>query len=262
MKLGLVLVSCDLKPQYLEFWPLVHRAWEHLVKVRCIMILVAESLPENLEYTEDVILFPPVPGIHTALQAQCLRMLYPGLITNLGNEGILISDMDMIPMSPEYFIESIGPYDSDLFITYRGGEDKRIYICYNVASSQTWSEIWGVYDEQQLRGRLQHWNKQIFYEGRHGGEGWSTDELQLYSAVQTWRSGAGAQRFAALHDRQLGFYRLDRQAGDGPADISNEIFGHIGRYTDYHMNFPYSQYQPRLEKIYELTLAFWIPPPT
>src|SRR5439155_24706905 len=82
MRLARALIACDLNPDYLAFWPSTRRAWEEIVGIEPLLVLVAgpDEIPPELQGDEAVIPFPPVGGIHTTLQAQSIRLLYPGLV--------------------------------------------------------------------------------------------------------------------------------------------------------------------------------------
>ena len=105
MKITKCLVACDLNPTYLEFYPLVRKYWKNIVGIDTILILIADEIPYDLkEFSDEIILFKPVENIHTAFQAQCIRILYPSIIGS--NENIIISDMDLIPLNKKYYIEN------------------------------------------------------------------------------------------------------------------------------------------------------------
>ena len=80
MKITKCLVACDLNEIYLEFYPIVRKYWKNVVGIDTVLILIADEIPYNLnEFRDEIILFKPVDDIHTAFQAQCIRILYPCL---------------------------------------------------------------------------------------------------------------------------------------------------------------------------------------
>src|SRR5439155_17037191 len=96
-RLGLThaLVASDLNERYLGCWPLARRAWREYVGVDACLVLVAEpdDVPETLSAEPGVVVFPPAPGLHTAFQAQGIRLLYPGLLDTDG--AVITADIDM-----------------------------------------------------------------------------------------------------------------------------------------------------------------------
>jgi len=84
---------------------------------------------------------PAVAGVHTAFQAQCIRLLYPALLETEG--AVVISDADMVPVSRRYFRRAVERIPEDHFVAFRdvtlaSGE---IPICYNAALPQTWRGV-------------------------------------------------------------------------------------------------------------------------
>src|SRR5581483_10874410 len=97
-RLGRVLLACDLNRDYLDFWPSTRRAWEEIVGIKPTLVLVSpeECVPADLREDPAVIVFKPVEGIHTAFQAQCIRLLYPALVETAG--AVMIADIDLYPL--------------------------------------------------------------------------------------------------------------------------------------------------------------------
>ena len=107
MKVSCVLVACNDNPKYLQFWPIVKKAWWDLVGLPCIMVYVGSTLPEELKNDPAVLHWKPSPSWPTATQAQVIRLLYPALLKCDG--AVLLSDMDMIPMQRDFFIKGFEP---------------------------------------------------------------------------------------------------------------------------------------------------------
>ena len=82
--------------------------------------------------------------MHTAFQAQCIRLLYPSLIKT--SNSIIISDMDVIPLSPKYFMDTVKSIDDNKFVYYRNAVLKRkmIAIANVAARPTTWKEIFQI----------------------------------------------------------------------------------------------------------------------
>ena len=116
MKIDKCLVACDLNKIYTDFYPLVKKYWKHIVDIDTILILIADDIPSELkEFSEDIIVFAPIPDIPTAFQAQCIRILYPALLNN----NIIISDMDLICLNKRYYVDNVENFDESNFIIYR-----------------------------------------------------------------------------------------------------------------------------------------------
>jgi hypothetical protein len=237
MKLGTILTATDLNPLYSEFIPNFIKAWNILFPdADVVIVLIADEIPENLkQYDKNLKLFRPVPNVHTAFQAQCIRLLYPRLIER--NEGVLITDMDMLPMNRSYYIDAIRDIPDDTFVTYRDVcLPTEIAMCYNIAIPKVWA---GVFGNASTESILQSWYVSTKYDGQHGGEGWGTDQQILLKKFNWW-SGPKV----TLNDSITKFNRLDRihpWVFSNKEQLKQTIQG--GIYIDYHCLRPYSIYK-------------------
>ena len=137
------IVSSDLNKNYVGLYPFVKKAWEKL-GVKTMLILIANEIPNHLiEYRDDIILFEPIENIHTAFQAQTVRLLYPALISN---KNIIVSDVDIIPLNKNYFIDSIKSISNDSHIIFRNSYiERNMYtLCYHLSNSNTWKNIFNI----------------------------------------------------------------------------------------------------------------------
>src|SRR4051794_41677207 len=78
-RLAAALLASDLNPRYVECWPLARRAWREILGIEATLVLVSseEDAPAHLRDDPGVRIFEPLPEVPTALQAQCVRLLYP-----------------------------------------------------------------------------------------------------------------------------------------------------------------------------------------
>jgi hypothetical protein len=256
LRLTHALVACDLNGGYVESWPLVRRAWLELAGVEPILVLVAtqEDMPAELLVDERVVRFSPVDGVHTALQAQCIRLLYPALLEVDG--AVLISDMELVPLDPRYFHGPIAALDDGFFVAYRDvllprGE---VAMAYNLARPRTWAEAFSVADLDGVRSRLSEWAAGTDYAGIRGGAGWDTDQRVLYRTLLEWRERTG--RFWLLDDEFTGFRRLDRKdvAATGTLTPEHERNLRARVYTDFHSPHPHSRFRELNERVLDLAL--------
>lgn len=251
MKLACALLACDSNPNYLSFWKLAHDSWVNLIGISCKLILVAHEIPEWLPYKEDVILFKPIAGIHTAFQAQCIRLLWPGLMEEEG--AIIPSDIDMMALDPNYFVNTIDGIPDDCFVVYRGLQHscKSIWMCYVAGSPAVWREIFGCSSEEDVRRILKSWHEGTGYSGIHGGNGWFTDQLMLYEYIyKRWN-----QRLIVFTDQALGFRHLDKIHNNWKTlsgTLQKELLD--GVYHDFCLP-PFDIYNKQITDIYEFLLA-------
>ena len=249
MKLSRALLACDGNPIYLSFWKLAHDSWVNIIGIGCTLILVAEEIPDWLPYKEDVVLFKPIPGIHTAYQAQCIRLLWPCLME--GEEAIIPSDIDMMALNRSYFVNTIDGIPDECFVVYRGLQHscKSIWMCYVAGSSAVWREIFGCSTEEDVRKLLVEWHDD--YEGVHGGRGWFTDQLMLYEYVyKRW-----GERLVVFTDESLGFRHLDKIHNNWKVlndHLKKELLD--GVYDDFCLP-PFDVYNKQMTDIYDFLVA-------
>jgi hypothetical protein len=256
MRLTTVLLACDLNRDYIGFWPLAQRAWREIVGIEPVLVLVAadEEVPDELRDDEAVIRFEPIRDIHTAFQAQCIRLLYPALLEADG--AVLIADVDLLPLKRSYFVEPLAKLDARFFVTYRDTRLERgeINIMFNAATPATWTEIFGVRTVDEARAQLASWADGREYDGRRGWEGWYTDQQILFEALRSWP--AARDRHWLLDDVYCGFNRLDRLE----LERENGLEPHrvralqTARYSDYNCLTPYDRYRNVHEQVLELAL--------
>jgi hypothetical protein len=239
MRLTHVLLSSDLNQRYLDCWPTARRVWSHVVGLEALLILIAaeEEVPADLRDDPGVAVFPPIPGIHTAFQAQCIRLLYPALVPTAG--AVLTSDIDMVPLSHDYFHGPARYVPGDHFVAYR---DELMYlseipVCYNAAAPRTWGSVFGVESPADVRGVLSSWGASTVYDGARGGRGWNTDQVILY---RTLTERARARRDVwILRDAYSGWSRLNGSLISAAApDRLYERGIRKGDYSDYHLLMP------------------------
>lgn len=240
------LISSDLNEKYIGLYPYVRKAWLKM-GIPTLLILIANEIPnELLIYSDEILLFKPIKNIHTAYIAQTIRILYPALIPN---KNIIISDMDIIPLCKNYFINSVKNIDDDKFVVYRNAYIKQeMYgICYNLANSNIWSSIFNINNINDVNQKLIKWyNPQ--YSGIKNCEGWFTDQKKLFEYLNKYDKN----KIIILEDNDLKFNRLDKRNKKYILDNIDHIYKNIYLYTDFHVIRPYYKYIHIINKIIDL----------
>lgn len=194
MKIDVCLMSCNDNYKYYSFYHYVRLFWEK-IGVKCILIFVGENLPDMLKiYSNEIIIFKPIKNMDSAFVAQNIRLLYPALL-NCSN-GVIISDIDIIPFSKKFFLEQIETFQNDIFINYTYDENicegiKEYFMCYNTATPLIWSKIFNISNESDVRNLLIDWYGKINYvyddKYRSKCKGFHNDQLMLYKYVNTYK---------------------------------------------------------------------------
>jgi len=255
-RLSSVLLACDLNRDYLDFWPSTRQAWTEIVGLDAILVLVAraEEVPEELLDDDSVIRFEPLAGVHSAFQAQCVRLLYPALVETGG--AVIIADMDLYPLRASYFHDPVKSLDARFFVVYRDDRLERgeIDMMFNAALPATWGEIFGVSTIDDVRGELARWAAGLEYDGRRGWPGWYTDQRTLYERLLSWP--ARSERLWLLDDDYTLYWRLNRdklvdEAGLEPWRIDGI---RSGEYSDFNCFVPYRDHREINDRVLKLGL--------
>lgn len=255
MKLDCVLTAVNENTLYLDFVPIFVKTWNKLyLNVDVKIILIAKNIPEHLlPFKKNIIIFEPIENVLTSFTSQIIRLLYP-CILNYTN-GILITDMDMLPMNRNYYTENIIKFDNNKFIYYRGNvcsEYKQLAMCYNVATPQIWKDIFQINSLDDIVIFIKNKSNNNIIEEGHGNTGWSIDQITLLNKVIDWNKKTN--NFVRLNEKQTRFKRLDRNT----FDIENESIREnivSGEYTDYHCYRPMSKYSEINWEIYNLVTS-------
>jgi hypothetical protein len=251
MKLDCILTAVDDNPLYTEFIPIFIQAWTKLVPEADIIILyIGDFIPTEYEqYSKNIILIEPIDGISTAFMSQYIRLLYPAMLSYTG--GVLITDMDMLPMSRSYYVDTIKDIPSDKWIYYRDvlmDDWKQIAMCYNIAIPSVWYELFPIKTMIDLNTHIKVRYAKIHNYNPTTLSGWCTDQEDVYRLIMEWNAKTG--RFIYLKDVNTRFCRLDRSPTLSLATLS---LGTLCNYTDYHAMRPYSWYKELNDNIMKLS---------
>lgn len=249
MKLDCVLTAVNENKLYIDFIPLFVKTWNKLYPgVDVKIILIANRIPKQFKnYKDNIILFEPIKNVSTSFTSQFIRLLYPRIL-NYKN-GVMITDIDMLPMNKTYYTKNIKTFSNNKFINTRDwNDDYQFASCYNVATPEIWAEIFNINNLEDIKDTIIDINSRINYEDGHGKNGWHTDQLFLYRKIIKWNKKTNNYIF--LKDSDTGFNRLARRFKKLNKHIINNIIN--GKYSDYHCYRPMSKYSKLNWKIYNL----------
>lgn len=253
MKINYAIHSSDSNNFYLDFWPLVSKVWKLKFNIEPILIYIDKN--QNLEIDETygtVIRMKEIDGIPNYLQNLWVRYWYP---VNFLNEVSIISDIDMFPISKEYFIDSIKEIDDDKYVHLNPiintlPHPESLASCYHLAKgykfkevldlADTWeSSIWELYNSGLGCDHGIH--------GEHliGKDRWAADERFATRKINEYKT----QNDIVLLNRRGGHggYRIDRLDWV----YSDENFND---YIDSHSIRPYEVYKNEIDNLVEKIL--------
>ena len=255
MKLDCVLTAVNEKPLYLDFIPYFIKMWNKLYPMVDIKILlIANSIPQKLTvYKENIILFEPIKDISTSFISQYIRLLYPALLNY--NGGVMITDIDIVPMNRTYYNQNIKYFKDDAFIHFRGNSlfgYNQISMCYNVAYPLVWKKIFNINSIEEIKKRMIDKYSNICYinENPTANPSWFTDQIDLFRYLMRWNKSTGNLFF--LNDKDTAFNRLCRSQLFDLSDMTIQQNILEGRYSDYHCLRPFQKYENINNKIHEL----------
>lgn len=184
MRLTTVLASTNNNPDYYRFIPKQIIFWGK-IGIRFIAVYIGDCLPEELiPYSDNIIIWSRNLDLHSAYVAQMIRLYYTAVIDLPNDELVMITDMDMLPCSPQYYKDGFEGFQKQDFIYYRHIDEaeKQIYMCYNAAHPSIWGTCFGVSTIDDIERKLYE-NYQQTYNGIPGSNGWYTDQIIMYDAL-------------------------------------------------------------------------------
>lgn len=240
MKINYAIIGSNMNPMYLDFWPIVSKTWKKIFNITPVLGLICD---EDSDFFEDeyglVKKFKAIESIDSALQSQIIRLF----LTKELEGNIIISDIDMVPLSKEYFIEQVENFDvSKIYSMSTDNADcnknKEIPMCYNISDSQLFSKM------------LELDNTWLEFANRLNsmGFGWTTDQSYLWLKLQEYRSNNPND--VVFLNRGWGNYawkRIDRLYWSyAPQLVSS------GYYIDSHLLRPYNENKEEVDKLINL----------
>ena len=231
LKIDRVILATNTNKTYIDFWPLVAQAWKEIVGVTPTLALIAPADTIIDETCGDVLRFEPIPGIPTSLHAQVIRLLLP---TYFDDDVCIISDIDMLPLNKNYFVDSIAHVPDNHFIVYRNKAYapalQRYPMCYNAAKGSTFKEIFHITNPDiDIPIIIKNWHRLNL--------GWNTDEIMLTQSLAQW-NGYPTRCTKLDHKVER---RVDRSNWRyNPALVK------AGFYIDAHCLRPYEKYKKEI----------------
>jgi len=251
-KIDRVILSTNNNPMYKDFWPVVANAWTKLTGIRPTLAYITNGDEFIDETVGDVIRLKSIPGVPDWFYAQTIRLLLPVLFPA---EISLISDIDMIPLQRDYFVESVRDVPEDHFVVYR---DKawgpkypgRFAMCYNAGRGDVFRDLFGVPQAVDISILLEDIIPTIIKRWWSYGLKWDTDEKVLYYRVLDFEKKCN--RCTRLGHRTEG--RIDRMKDGTPLatfEYDTELLRQH-KYIDCHSIRPYKQFKDEIDKLLSL----------
>ena len=234
MKIDYVIVSSDDNPMYLDFWPIVRDLWSKIIGIKPIWVHISDE--DKIIDKGDYIIhkIKKLDGINSGLQSQIARMY----VTKFYEDKVcLTSDIDMLPISKEYFTHTTLPYNDDSIVILSSDaypNKVRHPICYNAAKGKTFNEILDL--NVSFR---EYCEKLIKFNW-----GWDTDELYFGKMLQQFQNKNRIIELNRGWTNGMANKRIDRAYWNYNENLFYEQY-----YIDSHSIRPYTQHKNRINKL-------------
>ena len=247
MKIARAIMATDANPAYFQFWSVVAPRWRQWGIMPTLAVINDKKLDID-ESLGEVIYVKPDVDIHSSHQAQIVRLF---LAAHYRDDVCLISDIDMMPLKKEYFVDIIEEYEKDAFVVYSAdayapGDPAfpAFPMCYLCSTGENFYNI--------IDGDLDNFHSKA-KEWMGHGFGWHTDEKVFYRKFMDWmpreKKGIFFRRGFNVSSDPLSIGRIDR----GNACHYREDLLEKGFYIDFHMPRPYSSHKEVIDLIFEKT---------
>ena len=179
MKIDYVIHGVNENPLYADFWDMVSEIWTQKFRVTPVLFKISDK---DTDFYKDrhgglVKEVKRMDGMDTGFQSQIVRLFGCAYFPE---HTCLISDIDMLPISRNYFCGQAAPYPDDALIVYAADaypHDRRYPMCYTLARGRTFKEILDLPQNfHDFANRLleKKWE-------------WYTDERYLFECVERWQ---------------------------------------------------------------------------
>jgi len=241
MNLEYVILGSDENPMYFDFWPIVSKVWKEIFNVTPVLGLISNKDSDlNQDDYGLIKKFKKIDSLSVGLQSQCIRLYLPKFL----NGNCLISDIDMLPLSVEYFTKTSEELDEDNVIVHSSDNkecviSKMYPMCYVSAHSKTFQNIFDLSKD---------WITFIT-ELNSRSEGWYTDQKFLYEKIHNYHleKNQCILKERGWDSRGIANKRIDRINWEYDESKVSEGF-----YIDSHLQRPYLQYREDTDKLINL----------
>jgi hypothetical protein len=238
MKIKYSIHSSDSNQLYLDFWPIISEIWQKHFNIIPVLIFIDNG--EEKDISSDygsVIKIKKIDNISVISQTQIVRLWATTLFPD---DVSIISDIDMIPISRNYFIDSISEIEEQDYVhLYPSPRNyPRIPICYHVALGKVYKDVlnidteWEVFLKKVINYGTEHLNI-------NESSFWFIDEIYSTNKILNYTG----QYKLNLKNRKSGI--LDRRI-----DRSNWIYSNYllktNYYFDAHLNRPLHKFNHQI----------------
>lgn len=181
-----VIVASD-DSRYLAYWADACAAWADLADVRATLVWVTRQHtvwpPELQAWRRQIAVWPAMPHVPTATQAQCLRLVAGALAPP--DHVVLLSDVDLFPLDAAYYHRpwTVAGIPAQTVVVYRPllAVHAMVAISFVAATGATWRRLVQRWLNASPRATLSLAQLHEAVRRMHVGQpGWFADQRILY----------------------------------------------------------------------------------
>jgi hypothetical protein len=223
MLVDYVVISSNQNPLYLDFYGVACDIWNHF-GFKVFMIEICDTDEEKQIGDNIYKKVKSCPGMSDSVQAQIVRFYSAKYLDNL---NFMISDIDMIPLQKEFFLDFLSKGNDDNIICVEGPDTYLFHpMCYIAGKGNVVSKTLG-FDNMSFQEFVTS-----LHQTYHSAQ--NTDETYFFHKTRDISNKVIVKRnFAQRIDRcnNMSF---------------NEQLLKEKYYIDCHMSRPYSQYKNQI----------------
>ena len=235
MKIDKVIFASDDNPTYLEFWKIVSNVCYNRLGIQPVLIHITNEDSDIIEDENGFLVkkIKRVDNINTGFQAQNARF-WAG--TLFPDDVCLTSDIDMLMLNKDYFVNQVKDLDNDSFVIYTsdayGNNKSRYPLCYNAAKGKLFKQILNCEDDFSVYiNKLYNINKD-----------WSFDELYFTAKLNSSNYDKIVYLKRGWDRFNIANYRIDRIKWNYEENI-------IDQYIDCHCLRPIQNHKNEIKKL-------------
>ena len=135
-----ILISTNDHPDYIQFWPLIAKAFKQLFDIRPTLVYVTTQKSEWVESFGEVIYEEPRLDMPTKNWAKLARILH---YADWPEDQTMIFDVDMLPLTPWFINHCFKHHRSDALwcVQPKNYFGKKFPGVYMIATGKVWKDI-------------------------------------------------------------------------------------------------------------------------
>ncbi len=248
MKIDKAIVSSNMNPDYLDFWPLVSKVWKIKFNIDPVLLLICNENKEEDSEFGKVIKIKEDETIPYYLQAQWVRFWY---LSTLKDEVGIISDIDMFPLSYKYFVDQHKNISNDNYVHINPCLDSypNIPACYHICSGNLFKDIMEIDDDfTQSLFKLIQFSNWVNNTKCGDKQYWFSDEKYSTFMLNNYEDKSKLH-YLKRESGQNGF-RVDRSNWNYDSNLLKQDY-----YFDAHSIRPYKNFKEEIDKFLKIVLG-------